>query len=362
MTDKAFIEYAKAHQLEALIPGGALEPTDKHDYVGAAVVVRAALFFRNAADPEVRLAIAECYEQYREIAKDELKWLWQDGKEPVKIKGGNLPSGTFTSYSDKAALTAYVTSGEASADAGFWHFQVFGQQRWREARPHAGLNTLTFSTSLLYVAENPTAFQKLFVDFARRLKVVSGYAGYALNLSLAKTAANVPTEYQLAKQMIALDVGEPLLQAARLRDGIKTVGWLTALDKELLDKAGGLDTLRNELPPNWYALYDVNGGVVIQAGRRPESGSSTDSDENGPPVPPPNYVILNAALKSVRVPSVWQLQIGQPGSASPYFATTAESDDWLRRFDVPDDRLVEYKAKLLHMPTLDADCTLPDRA
>jgi hypothetical protein len=362
MTDKAFIEYAKAHQLEALIPGGALEPTDKHDYVGAAVVVRGALFFRNAADPEVRRAISECYEQYREIAKDELKWLWQDGKEPVKIKGGNLPSGTFTSYSDKAALTAYVTSGDASADAGFWHFQVFGQQRWREARPHAGLNTLTFSTSLLYIAENPAAFQKLFVDFARRLKVVSGYAGYAVNLSLAKTAANVPTEYQLAKQMIALDVGEPLLQAARLRDGIKTVGWLTALDKELLDKAGGLDTLRNELPPNWYALYDLNGGVVIQAGRRPESGSPADGDENGTPVPPPNYVILNAALKSVRVPSVWQLQIGQPGSASPYFATTAESDDWLRRFDVPDDQLFEYKAKLLNMPTLDAECTLPARA
>ncbi|AQT48798.1 type VI immunity family protein [Burkholderia cenocepacia] len=362
MTDNAFIEYAKAHQRDALIPGGALEPTDKHDYVGAAIVVRGALFFRNAADPDVRSAISQCYEQYREIAKDELKWLWRDGKEPVKIKSGNLPSGTLTSYSDKAALTAYVTSGETAADAGFWHFQVFGQQRWREARPHAGLNTLTFSTSLLYVAENPAVFQKLFVDFARRLNAVSGYAGYAVNLSLAKSAANVPTEYQLAKQMIALDVGEPLLQAARLRDGIKTVGWLTALNKELLDKAGGLDTLRNELPPSWYALYDLNGGAVIQAGRRPESGSATSDDENAPPVPPPNYVILNSALKSVRVPSVWQLQIGQPGSASPYFATTAESDDWLRRFDVPDEQLVEYKAKLLHTPTLDADSTLPDRA
>ncbi|MDA0574416.1 hypothetical protein [Burkholderia gladioli] len=96
MTDKAFIEYAKAHQLEALISGGALEPTDKHDYVGAAVAVRGALFFRNAADPEVRRAISECYEQYREIAKDELKWLWRDGKEPIRIKGGKLPTGTFT--------------------------------------------------------------------------------------------------------------------------------------------------------------------------------------------------------------------------------------------------------------------------
>jgi hypothetical protein len=361
MTDKAFIEYAKAHQREALIPGGALEPTDKHDYVGAAVVVRGALFFRNAADPDVRSAISQCYEQYREIARDELKWLWRDGKTPVRIKGGNLPSDIFSSYSDKAALTAYVTSGEAAGDAGFWHFQVFGQQRWREARAHAGLNTLTFSTSLLYVAENPAGFQKLFVDFARRLKAVSGYAGYAVNLSLAKTAANVPTEYQLAKQMIALDVGEPLLQAARLRDGIKTVGWLTALDKALVEKVGGLDALRNELPPNGYALYDLNGGMVIQAGRRPESGSSADGEESGPPVPPVSYVILNAALKSVRVPTVWQLQIGQPGSAAPYFATTAESDDWLRRFDVSDEQRFAYKAKLLHMPTLDADCTLPDR-
>ncbi|MGU7774003.1 type VI immunity family protein [Burkholderia sp. MR1-5-21] len=361
MTDKAFIEYAKAHQHEALIPGGALEPTAKRDYVGAAVVVRGALFFRNAADPAVRNAIAQCYEQYREIAKDKLKWLWQDGKEPVKLKGGNLPASIFTTQSDKAALTAYVTSGDNAADAGFWHFQVFGQQRWREERPHAGLNTLTFSTSLLYVAENPAAFQKLFVDFARRLNAVSGYAGYAVNLSLAKTAENVPTEYQLAKQMIALDVGEPLLQAARLRNGIKTVGWLTALNAELLGKAGGLNMLRNELPPNWYALYDLNGGVVIQAGRRPESGSSVEGDEDGPPVPPANYVILNAAVKAVRVPTVWQLQVGQAGSASPFFATTAESDDWLRRYDVPDEQLVEYKAKLLQTPALEGEYTLPDR-
>ncbi|WP_179404094.1 type VI immunity family protein [Burkholderia guangdongensis] len=361
MTDKAFIEYAKAHQHEALIPGGALEPTAKHDYVGAAVVVRGALFFRNAADPAVRDAIAQCYEQYRAVAKDELKWLWQDGKQPVKLKSGKLPADLFTAYSDKVALTAYVTSGDTAADAGFWHFQVFGQQRWREERPHAGLNTLTFSTSLLYVAENPATFQKLFVDFARRLNAASGYAGYAVNLSLATTAANVPTEYQLAKQMIALDVGEPLLHAARLRNGIKTVGWLTALNKELLEKAGGLDTLRNELPPDWFALYDLNSGVVIQAGRRPESGSPAHDDENGPPVPPASYVILNAALKSVRVPSVWQLQVGQTGSAAPYFATTSESDDWLRRFDVPDQQLFEYKAKLLQMPVLDAEYTLPDR-
>jgi len=49
------------------------------------------------------------------------------------------------------------------------------------------------------------------------------------------------------------------------------------------------------------------------------------------------------------------------GAAEPYFDTTAASDDWLRRFDIDECDVFDYKAKLLTMPTLTAASVLPDR-
>ncbi|MGU7784456.1 type VI immunity family protein [Burkholderia sp. PU8-34] len=198
------------------------------------------------------------------------------------------------------------------------------------------------------------------VDFARRLDVYSGYAGYAVNLSLTERDENEPTEYWLSKRNVALDVGDPMISAMHLRDKIKTVSWLTAIDKQMLEKIGGLATLRNELPPNWFALDDINGGVVIQAGPEPLPGDSPDAEGKGQPLAPANYVVLNAALKDVRAETVARLQRGVWGSA-PCYDTIPESDAWLRRFDVEDVELLAYKSKLLNLPHLTPESALPER-
>lgn len=53
--------------------------------------------------------------------------------------------------------------------------------------------------------------------------------------------------------------------------GIKTVGWLTAINREYLEKVGGESTVRSELPMDWFRLLDYDDGIVIQAGPQPEA-------------------------------------------------------------------------------------------
>ncbi|MFP3614996.1 type VI immunity family protein [Paraburkholderia sp. DD10] len=69
-----------------------------------------------------------------------------------------------------------------------------------------------------------------------------------MNLSLTEAEANTPTEYWLARRYLALDVGNPLLNATHLRSKLTTVSWLTCLDKTLLEQVGGISALRSELP------------------------------------------------------------------------------------------------------------------
>lgn len=361
MADLTYLEWANSAQTDAQIKGAILEPDLPHDYVGAALVVRASLFFPNAYRSDVRAEIANCFEQYSAFAGERLRWITQDGTRPSALKGGRPNIKVFAPKSENDLVSAFISSGEKTSDAGLWEFRVFGLMKWQEALPNSGSSVLTFSVPIPFLTEHPAEFQKLFVDFARRLNVVSGYAGYAVNLSLTEAEANTPTEYWLSKRYIGIDVGDPLTVAMHLRSKIKTVSWLTAINRELLQKLGGNRELSDELPPAWFAFYDLNGGVVIQAGPMPEAGASADNESKGAPVLPPNYVLVNNALKDVRVESVWQLQRGLMGAAAPLYGTTAESDEWLRRFDVLADQLSGFKARLLDQPKLSADSTLGGR-
>ncbi|WP_249176450.1 type VI immunity family protein [Burkholderia cenocepacia] len=358
MDETALIEWAKNAQTDALLKGGMLLPKQRHDYVGAAMVVRAALFFPNAYQDAVQGEIANCFAAYAAYAGPRLRWLTQDGRKPVQLKDGRVDPKAFRARGD-AGVTAYLSSGEKAEDAGLWEFRVFGILEYEEAMAEGGASALTFSVPVPFLVAHPRAFQQLFVDFAKRLNAYSGYAGFAVNLSLSEAEANTPTEYWLARRYLALDVGNPLLNATHLRSKLKTVSWLTCLNKTLLEQVGGIAALRSELPPDWFALYDMNGGVVIQAGPEPESGGAADEAGKGP-LAPANYVILNNALKAVRASTVWRLQRGLMGAAAPYFDTTAESDDWLRRFDINETDVLEYKAKLLKMPRLTSESTLAD--
>lgn len=343
------------------LPGALFMKSGPEDYIGAALAVRGTLYFNGSHTPEVRSAICACFEAYEEIAKEHLAWLWRDEPPSGPSKYAYAKAPAMRKMMDKMqpndlASFAY-SSGVKPEDAGQWMFYVSGVRAWQVKAGHYGLGTLTFSFPPLFVEENPTIFQKLFVDFARTLKAVHGFGGLAFNLSLVRTEANEPTEAYLAEKLNGIDAGDPVLMGTRkkydIKDHIKTIGWLTAINYEMAEKVGGLARLRSELPMNWFAKYDYGNGIVIQAGPKPEMAIVAEDPR------PAIYVLPNIALKDIRLATIGSLHYpstdGEPRLAG------WSADQWLKRFDIEDDDLLAYKNKLLGEPKLTKEATLPDQ-
>jgi len=81
----------------------------------------------------------------------------------------------------------------------------------------------------------------------------------------------------MVSKMARLDAGSAGLIAGRYEKGIKdhivNIGWLTAINKRMVEEVGGTARLNSELPRDWFAKYDYGNGIVIQAGPEPEIAS-----------------------------------------------------------------------------------------
>ena len=343
------------------IPGAALMRYGPEDYIGATTVLRGTLFFDDSNEPEVREAACQCFEQYEALAKEHLTWLWrvEPPKGPHKFtyaKAPKLRDMVKALEPDDLLGFAYV-SGKKPHDASEWQFYVLGKRAWQAKMGTWGLASLEFTMPLLYVEEHPRAFQQLFVDFAKRLKAVHGFGGHALQLSLVRKEPNEPAEAMMIRAAKGVDAGTNALVASLAEHGItthlKTIGWLTAVNHDMVKQIDGLFRIRSELPLDWFALYDYGAGLVIQAGPKPNICAVADD-----PLPA-TYVLPNMLLKEVRVPQIGDLHYGSKDGEPRIVGKAAE--DWLARFDIPEEQLLQYKAKLLKEPKLTPETTLPDR-
>jgi hypothetical protein len=358
--DQNFLEWAKANQGKALVPNGLLEPRYANDGIGAAVVVRAALYFERAYDAAVREAIADCFDDYCASPGCKLTFLWSNGKAAQPFARAKSLRAAARSLGAEDRFDFCYVGGDQASDASFWRFEVVGLRQWQEKTGNRGLNSLAFSWPVVAVQENPDAFTKLFFDAARRIAAVHGQAGFAVNLSPTVPHENEATEHWIAQIMPGLDVGEPSSTSARdLKDKVKTVNWLTAIDKPMLDAVGGLSALRSELPPDWFAIGDYGAGIVIRAGVLPESGLSDSEDK--PAFLPPAYVVLDHALRAVRTESMDVLQRGTVNGGAPVYNTKVSTELWLKRFEVSDDELLRAKAAVLETPGLPRETAIPNR-
>lgn len=343
------------------IPGAALMKYGPKDYTGAVIAIRGTLYFKGAWLSEVREAVCLCFEQYQTVATEHLTWLWS-----YKISGDG---GRYKRpYRDAPSMRRMIgelrpndllafgyTSGEKELDASPWLFDVMGPRAW-QANMGDELGALEFSVPLLFHEQHPTIFPRLFLDFAERLKA-HGHAGFALNLSLVQQSENQPMEAFMAEKIPGLDAGNNILLALG-NDGdiahrIKTVSWLTALDQDMLQQVGGLSALQTKLPADSFAFYDYGHGLAIQAGPYP---SAVGADGNSKP---PLYVLPNMALKNIRCTSVGDLH-GGSHDGEPRL-TGWSADQWLKRFDVPEEEVPMYLAKLADEPKLKPESLVVER-
>jgi hypothetical protein len=338
------------------VPGGLLTKQGPQDYVGSVPAITGTLFFLDAHLPNVREAICTCFDEYEAIANHHLTWLWREdppeGPDQIAYSKVKPIRDMMKRLSENNLANFTYISGKLPHDAGEWEFDVSGRRGWEAKMVVRGTSALRFSMPLLYVEENPTAFQSIFVNFAKRLKAVHGYGGHGLVLSAVRLDDNQPFEAFLADKLNGLDVGHPISGATHAHEGIKTVSWLTAINYDMVKQIGGLSTIRSELPMTWFALYDYDAGIVIQAGPKPE-GAPVDVDPR-----PARLVLPNMLFKQIRAPKISVHYASKNGE--PRIIGWA-AEQWLKRFDVPEEELLAYKAKLLDEPKLTKATTLPDR-
>lgn len=349
MTELPFdpLELMRTNPAALNVPGGLLTRQGPQDYVGAVPAIAATLFFTGAHLPAVREAICACFDAYRRTANPALTWLFREDppEGPGKMAFSKAkPLGAMLLQLDADDFVSFhYTSGKQPHDAGPWEFQVAGIPAWRDKMGDWGLCGLRFSVPLLFVEEHPEAFRTLFVDCARHLRAEHGYAGHSLIVSALRSTENQAFETFLTSKLRGFDAGTLIPGAVNAYLGIKTVGWLTAIGRNWLEKIGGEQTVRSELPMDWFRLFDYGAGIVIQAGPMPEAAPSDA------PLPA-RLVLPNMLLRPVRMPQV-RLHYITADDAPCLVGLPAEQ--WLARFDVPAGDMLMYKEKLLAEPKLD---------
>jgi len=351
-------EWERSHE-RGVLPGAMLMKYGPEDYVGATIAVRGTLYFKNSHTPEVREALCKCFDAYEAIAKQHLTWLWREEPPEGPDKFAYIKAPAMRTMLKKMDEDDHVgfayTGGEKPQDASPWLFFASGLRAWQAKLGWNGLDSLRFSVPREVVEENPILFQELFVEFARLLRAEHGHASFALNLSLPRRQPNEPTEAFMVSKMAGLDAGSAGLIAGWYEQGINdhivNIGWLTAINYQMVEKVGGRMSLDSELPRDWFAKYDYENGIVIQAGPEPEI-APVELDAR-----PSIYVLPAMALRDVRMTEVENLHDGSKDGEPRLTGLAAQG--WLKRFDVPDDDLLRFKAKLLSEPKLTGRTTLP---
>jgi hypothetical protein len=341
------------------LPYALLEPKHSHKGVGAALAVRASLYFKGGFTTGKRESLAAIFDRYMQVAslasvdnQNPIRWMWFNGKRALPIRKAPALSSLAGSVGENEGFDVTYLGGETASDASFYEFSTFCLEKFQADLGTRGLDVLVFTLPVPYVQANPEQFVTLFRESAAALDAVHGHAGLAVNLSPTGREENESSEYFMAQQLgPGVDVGDPIAMKVRdLVDQIKTVDWLTLIDERMLSRVGQIGALKSELPKDWFSMEPCAQGLLIRAGTLPQAG--TPQGDGEPIAPPAAYVVLNAALQNVVATSVSALQRGTVSGHAPVYNTTPGSDAWLRRFDTTPEDLLKARASVLDTPKL----------
>jgi hypothetical protein len=248
--------------------------------------------------PQVRWYRTERMKRSAPVTPEALQSLplWFSGKWPRRLEYGLI-----------------LTSGQTALEVGPWGFQFFIASR------NLDLEAGYFQVHLPaeWLRDEPDKVVSLARSVAEVLPFRSGHAGYGIQHEEGAVLAERDARIRAwCRRYWGLDC--PDLAGIRpfVVGALKGVNWLTFLDREFCERVGGLEALRESLPPP-ISLTELRSGCMIQAGSAPGLGDRNRREDPGA------YRQVNEVLKPLRMESNW----------SPGWCDADEALEWLERFD-----------------------------
>jgi Protein of unknown function (DUF3396) len=237
---------------------------------------------------------------------------------PLESKRVPSPKQWLPVHADGEAWYFGLHSGKSPSEAGQYTVQGYGGGAIKKS-----VGVFHISTPLNAFADQKAGFREYVVHISERLKPLSGYGGIGVIQSLDIAAGEPFSSFErvMGERFPGLEIESRLAHVIHLNQGIKGVNWLTVLGDRWIQEMGGLDYLRLWVTEA-CTLYPYPGGVVIQAGARPELG---DVQANRWPT---HYANLARALKKIRVKDHYPFHFGG-ANRFDHEATMK----WINRFD-----------------------------
>lgn len=171
------------------------------------------------------------------------------------------------------------------------------------------------------IDESVQPFLELALDLPRRLKLLVGYGGFAINVDPdMNTQDKSEPVYALSRRFKGVDFAKPPHEFAEYApSGIINVNWLTFLGRGFVKRLDRSGPWRERLGKE-IVIHDVGSGIAIQAGPEPSFGDVNRKEK----LPP--YHAVGRVLKPIRLP---EADLGIYNA----IGGRENTREWMARFD-----------------------------
>jgi len=268
------------------------------------------------------------YEQYLSGWRQEIRFWWDGGIKSCRPKASSLDKvGKRLSSSQESCAYNFHAGSSIEMLPPSFEIRIDAKQALDERGGYVSEHfDWHFGIRLpVEYAQRPVSWWKSLISNVTPTSFGSGWVGYSVQWNSGRDSVSKSQEAKrLLRQWFQDNPGltpgpDSLLPAAK--EGIRTIGWLTLLGREITESKNGVATLQKALgTDNVSCLGD---GVLIQAGNAPRLRDAAE------------YRLVGHHLADVRVDhkAFAFHDSGFGGGGIREFLSDEEFDAWVSRFD-----------------------------
>jgi hypothetical protein len=167
-----------------------------------------------------------------------------------------------------------LKDGDDARDAPHRKFEIYGLEPKSKLFNAERANLVSWALPLVESVEGAEKMLDRFTALCEAFPFRSGHAGFSFECSRYEREISETHAWTQSMRYRGVDICRiPADSKAVGRDGIKGIGWLTALDEEFVSMLGGAGKIRKTLSREIDVL-ELSRGIVIRAGSVPSAVDS----------------------------------------------------------------------------------------